>query len=482
MSDPLSLAAGIGGLITLTLQVIKINKDYIDSVKNAPKVLNAYLQELLMLQSSLTLLKERLSDQEVIVYLARKQRQSPTILQDARNGIDGCSTELRKIISSIAKKDKVPMLTRMTFYFSQAEIEKDLQRLQRYRAMIIDNFNNTLSTENSKHLQEITVTVSEVEQLSKTMLEEVHAIDVNLGRIERLGDRTLASIETTQGRNNGASTFNLCEFVSVIHIESYRSSVFSWLSTMDPSANHNTARKLHEADTGRWLTDSPPYNEWYKSSGRILWLHGIAGSGKTVLCSTVIEDVRRRHIEAGSDPDIGFAYFYFDFQESGKQSTINLIRNLIRQLCSSRSSSWSTLAKLFEEWRKSGQQPLHTVMSDLLVEVVSEMEKTFIIIDAFDECTEKDDALTMVIELFDRLSGKLNVFVTSRPESFIERSLHDLDDESQCLIKIAARNAEADKDISDFVKARMEKDRKLRKWRSEADHIVDTLVEQANGM
>lgn len=129
MSEPLSPAASIGGLIALTLQVIKINKDYIDSVKNAPRVLNAYLRELLMLQSSLTLLKERLSDPEVKIYLDRKQRQSPTILPDAQNGIDGCSTELRKIISSIAKKDKLPMLTRKTFYFSEAEIEKDLQKL-----------------------------------------------------------------------------------------------------------------------------------------------------------------------------------------------------------------------------------------------------------------------------------------------------------------------------------------------------------------
>lgn len=64
--------------------------------------------------------------------------------------------------------------------------------------MIMDNFNNTLSIENSKHLQEITVTVSEVEQLSKTVLEDVRTLDMNIGRIQRLGDQTLASIETTQ--------------------------------------------------------------------------------------------------------------------------------------------------------------------------------------------------------------------------------------------------------------------------------------------
>jgi hypothetical protein len=57
-----------------------------------------------MLQSSLTLLQERLSDPDVREYLDRKQQQLPEILQDTKNGIDGCSIALQKMISSIAKR------------------------------------------------------------------------------------------------------------------------------------------------------------------------------------------------------------------------------------------------------------------------------------------------------------------------------------------------------------------------------------------
>jgi hypothetical protein len=108
MADPLSVAAGIGGLLALTLQMVHINKGYIESVKNAPKIVGTYHRELLMLQSSLTLLRDRLLNRDVLDYLNQKHQQTPTILQEVKDGIDGCMVDLQKRMSSIAKKEKTP--------------------------------------------------------------------------------------------------------------------------------------------------------------------------------------------------------------------------------------------------------------------------------------------------------------------------------------------------------------------------------------
>jgi NACHT domain len=248
---------------------------------------------------------------------------------------------------------------------------------------------------------------------------------------------------------------------------------------VDPSSNHNLARKLHEGDTGRWLIDSPAYLDWYKYSGRLFWLYGIAGAGKTVLCSTVIEDVKRR-IEADAKGDEALGYFYFDFQNTTKQNTSSLIRTLIRQLCSSRSMSWTRLTSLYVNASRGGQQPAESVLLDLLIEVAKGMEKTFIILDAFDECTEKEDAIDTILRLFNRLYGKANIFITSRYDTYIENGLSEVD--TACLTKTAAKNAAVDKDISEYVKARMEKDRKLSRWKGQTKHIVENLVHQADGM
>jgi ankyrin repeat domain-containing protein 50 len=198
-----------------------------------------------------------------------------------------------------------------------------------------------------------------------------------------------------------------------------------------------------------------------------------------VLCSTLIEDVKRR-IEALRNPRVVLGYFYFDFQDESKQSTISLIRNLIRQLCSSESRSWKILTALFKKHSDSGQQPSQDDLLNLLVKVIEDSDKTFIMIDALDECTDKEDAADTILELFSRVSAKINILVVSRRDSDIERSLSDI--EPRRITKIAAQNLEANKDISEFIRIRMERDRRLRRWKGEVANIVRVLVDQADGM
>jgi hypothetical protein len=46
-----------------------------------------------------------------------------------------------------------------------------------------------------------------------------------------------------------------------------------------------------------------------------LWLYGIPGCGKTILSSTIIEDVLYHY----HDPTMAVIYFYFDFNDVEKQ-------------------------------------------------------------------------------------------------------------------------------------------------------------------
>ncbi|EAU90969.2 hypothetical protein CC1G_02356 [Coprinopsis cinerea okayama7 len=52
---------------------------------------------------------------------------------------------------------------------------------------------------------------------------------------------------------------------------------------------HADVRKQRTNGTGRWLLESRLYREWKKSANGIIWW--MAGAGKTVLASTVIEDL-----------------------------------------------------------------------------------------------------------------------------------------------------------------------------------------------
>jgi hypothetical protein len=105
--------------------------------------------------------------------------------------------------------------------------------------------------------------------------------------------------------------------------------ILRWLSAPDPSANHAQAREQHEDGTGDWLFESQEYQDWVSGSSPLFWLHGKAGCCRTILCSTIIEDVRRRI--SGQD-SVVLAYLYFSFSEERKQNYTELLFSMVTQL------------------------------------------------------------------------------------------------------------------------------------------------------
>ncbi len=55
----------------------------------------------------------------------------------------------------------------------------------------------------------------------------------------------------------------------------HQGKIFRWLSSPDPSSNHNSAREKQQPTTGAWFLDSTQFAEWNTTSNSFLWLHGI---------------------------------------------------------------------------------------------------------------------------------------------------------------------------------------------------------------
>jgi hypothetical protein len=51
--------------------------------------------------------------------------------------------------------------------------------------------------------------------------------------------------------------------------------VHHWLSSPDPSSNHNATCKAHLANTGEWLLKNEEFEKWKMTSRSFLWLSGI---------------------------------------------------------------------------------------------------------------------------------------------------------------------------------------------------------------
>jgi hypothetical protein len=97
----------------------------------------------------------------------------------------------------------------------------------------------------------------------------------------------------------------------------------------DPSTNYQKGLKLRQADTGLWFLESEQYAEWKASPSYFIWLHGIPVCGKTILSSTIIEDVLQRCM---NNPGKATAHFYFDFKDLQKQASELMVKSLVTQL------------------------------------------------------------------------------------------------------------------------------------------------------
>ena len=211
----------------------------------------------------------------------------------------------------------------------------------------------------------------------------------------------------------------------------------------------------------------------------MLWLHGIPGCGKTILSSTIIEDVLQ---QCQQNSAFAVGYFYFDFNDDEKQRHENMLRSLLKQISVRHMSTPQALDKLYSGCAKDGRQPTTVELLAVLKDVIEGFQETFIILDAMDECKDREELLQDIQKLAAWKIGNLHVLATSRKEKEIEDSFEYLVKDEE---RIGLQSALVDDDIRAYVHERLLTDQQLKRWRNRPDiqkEIETTLMAKADGM
>ena len=98
MSDPLSVAGSIAGLVGLAIQLSQVSYQYVASVKGSSRAWSSYIQELSALTSVLLQLQMASEVQERGSMLAIRE---PNVSKDA---VNGCITELQQLKTKLDEK------------------------------------------------------------------------------------------------------------------------------------------------------------------------------------------------------------------------------------------------------------------------------------------------------------------------------------------------------------------------------------------
>lgn len=428
--DPLSISASIVALLQLSGTVI----GYLSEVKSGPKEKQKLRLEICSILPMLSILQDQAEqanngDPWSSTLLSLGMPNGP--IQQFRTALEGL--ELRLAPVGVLKK----IGKAFTWPFEKEEIQRILSTVERQKLLF------TLARQND-HIA-----------LAKATKDDVEAVQKKLHEI-----------------GEGVSKLDLREKHHKIRL---------WLSGPDPSSNYNRALRKRHAGTGSWLIEKEVFRNWKQDSGPgpIIWLYGIPGCGKTILCSTILEHILHNY---ASTPNVAVLYFFFDFNDIDKQQHEGLIRSLLSQLSMHCVSVPPVLETLYSSCMNGGRKPTFEALLETLHQMATAFENIFIILDALDECKERSELLAGVEELVGWENTSLRILATSRREKDIEDSVLSLTkDESRICIQSSLVNA----DIRAYVHGQIQTNKKLQRWQKEPEvqmEIEDILMKKANGM
>jgi ankyrin repeat domain-containing protein 50 len=422
MGDPLSVAGTAVGIVSLGLQVCQSLVSYYQSVKDQSKDISTTLQ-------SLERLTKTLENFEATVNRRRFTKQQSSLVTDIEQHIYACEDAIEELDQELGKfitpgsgvRHMIKSTTRKATYpFKQGTLMKLRENVQ-------DVLDNLALATNALLLD----TNSEV-------LEQVHE----------------------------ASTV-----LSLLKQDLVSNNIRQWLNAPDTYGQHYDACAKRHKDTGLWFVRGLQFKSWLRTRGAFLWLNGFAGSGKTILASTIIQEVlAHRH----SCTTIGIAYFYLSYADTSKQSTIGLMKSLLLQLfCQSSSNA---LSDLYTNYSSGG--PPEYALSLTLKIIISSYTDVYIIIDALDESPkgEHRDAVCKAINEMRKWSS-IHLLATSRDEPDIREALKVPSHQD-----VTIQNDDVMADITTFIKEALKEDTKLTKWKAFYSEIESALTQGAGGM
>ena len=177
----------------------------------------------------------------------------------------------------------------------------------------------------------------------------------------------------------------------------------------------------------------------------------------------------------GSD-DVRIAYVYCDYKDQAMQTAANLIACLARQLIGRPKKLPVLLEQMYKELEPQRRRPSLEELRRLLVTLCNERERTYVIVDALDECEAIQERRHFLPLLQSLPYGSTRLFVTSRPNN--EDICHVFTPAAQ--INIAAPKSE----IEWFVAEKMEERKEFleRVTPDLKEQIISTISARASGM
>jgi hypothetical protein len=189
----------------------------------------------------------------------------------------------------------------------------------------------------------------------------------------------------------------------------------------------------------RWVLDHPSFKQWRSDpQSRLLWIKGDPGKGKTMLLCGATDGLAK-----SSSNNLSF--FFCQGTNLDLNNATAVLRGLLYLLVSQQPSLASHLRKKYDQAGRSLFEDTNAwiAVSEIFTSVIldPDLQKTYLVIDALDECIADLPKLLDLIIRTSSLSNCIKWLLSSRNELHIEQRLKSIDAQARLSLELK-QNAE----------------------------------------
>lgn len=186
-----------------------------------------------------------------------------------------------------------------------------------------------------------------------------------------------------------------------------------------------------------------------------------------------IEHIKKRYCQDSE----GLGYFYFSFRDAKATDISSCLRSLILQLSGEEGNLPVAVQNIFNRYMAREQSPDRYELLEVLASLCRRKRNTFLIIEALDEVSDKQEGLEIISMLAEKKLANLHLLVSSRLERKIEEVFERI-----ATARVHMAGDVLDPGVSLYVQQYIEDHPKTRSWsRTLKSHVESTLVRNADG-
>jgi hypothetical protein len=201
------------------------------------------------------------------------------------------------------------------------------------------------------------------------------------------------------------------------------------------------------ADSYRWVLDNAAFQQWQEDlHGRLLWVKGDPGKGKTMLLCGIINELHNAMPKTAL-----ISYFFCQATDLRINNATAVLRGLLYMLVSQQPSLASHLRKRHDHVGKALFEGPNAwvALTEIFVDVLRDpnLSTTYLIIDALDECATDRTKLLEFVAQQSSTSDRVKWIVSSRNWPDIEAQLEQTGHKVKLSLELNAESVAAAVDV-----------------------------------